>query len=415
MTTPERPAPPSSVGPNGPVLVRAGLVCGGHYYDDGLVVVRGTRVAWAGAAAGWPGPLPTPWPAGHTAIAGLVDVHCHGGGGSGFPEADAAGCRTAVAHHRWQGVTAQVASLVSAPRARLVQRLQVLTELIASDDIVGVHLEGPFLSTRRCGAQDPASIVAGDPDLLETMLTAGGGAIRTMTLAPETPRFAELARLLRAFDVVPSIGHTDASAATTTAALRACGAGPVSATHLFNGMAPLHHRNPGCVSACLAAAARGELTVELIADGVHVAAETVAMVFDLVGAEHIALVSDAVAAAGMPDGRYPLGPLHIAVVDGIARVAAPGAPGADAPLAGGTSSLAQVLRHAVTEAGVELVAAVTAATATPARLLGCADRVGDLTPGHRADLLVIDEQVRPVAVMRAGRWLEPVSIPSPMR
>lgn len=394
-------------------MVRAGLVCAGHHYDDGLVVVRGTRVGWAGPAAAWPGPLPQPMPAGHTVIAGLVDLHCHGGGGFGFPEADAAGCRAAVAHHRSHGVTAQLASLVSAPGPTLVQRLQVLAELVERDDIVGVHLEGPFLSTRRCGAQDPASIVAGDPELLETVLVAGRGTIRTMTIAPETPRFAELASLLRAFAVVPSLGHTDASAESTAAALRACGAGPVSATHLFNGMAPLHHRNPGCVSTCLAAAARGELTVELIADGVHLAAETVAMVFDLVDAHHIALVSDAVAAAGMPDGRYPLGPLEIAVVDGIARVADTQV--ATAALAGGTSTLAQVLRHAVVDAGVDLVAAVTAATATPARLVGCEGQIGDLTPGHRADLLVVDEQVRPVAVMRAGQWLGAVATTAPLR
>jgi N-acetylglucosamine-6-phosphate deacetylase len=143
------------------------------------------------------------------------------------------------------------------------------------------------------------------------------------------------------------------------------------------------------------------MVLELIADGVHLADETVAAVFDLVGPRRIALVTDANAAAGQPDGRYRLGSVLTDVVGGVARVVGSGAGGS---IAGGTARLVDVVRRAVRHAGVDLAAAVTAASATPARLLGLPD-VGDLVPGARADVLVTDAGLRPVAVMRAGAWV----------
>ena len=146
------------------------------------------------------------------------------------------------------------------------------------------------------------------------------------------------------------------------------------------------------------------MVLELIGDGVHLAGETVAMVFDLVGADQIALITDAMAAAGMPDGRYPLGPMTVDVVAGVARLASErGEPGA---IAGGTSRLLDVLRRTVREAGVPLPAAVTAATRTPARLLGLDSEIGDVLPGRRADLLLTDRDLMPRAVLRAGRQVD---------
>jgi len=220
-----------------------------------------------------------------------------------------------------------------------------------------------------------------------------------MTLAPETASSAELVRLLRRHDVVPSLGHTDASSAATTAAIRMAAGGPLSATHLFNSMAPLHHRRPGAVAACLAAAARGELVVELIGDGVHLADETVSTVFELLGPTRIALVSDAIAAAGRPDGRYRLGAVDVDVAQGVTRLAG------GRTLAGGTSRLLDVVRRTVTHAGVDLAAAVTAASATPARLIGVGEQVGDLAVGLRADLVLLDNDLKLLAVMRSGRWI----------
>jgi N-acetylglucosamine-6-phosphate deacetylase len=220
-------------------------------------------------------------------------------------------------------------------------------------------------------------------------------------MAPETPRASELVAVMRGHGVLPSFGHTDGSVGLVTAAIRAAAAtGRLSATHLFNGMPPLLHRAPGPVAACLAGAARGELVLELIGDGVHLAPEMVATVFDLVGPEQIALVTDAMAAAGMGDGRYRLGDLPVEVSGGVARLATPDGPGA---IAGGTARLVDVLRRTV-GAGVPLPAAVLAATATPAGLLGLTD-VGHLTPGARADVLVTDAELTPTAVLRAGAWV----------
>jgi N-acetylglucosamine-6-phosphate deacetylase len=212
--------------------------------------------------------------------------------------------------------------------------------------------------------------------------------------------------------VTPSFGHTDATAGQTRAAIAIVGGGRLGATHLFNGMPPLLSRAPGPVAACLAAAARGAMVLELIGDGVHLAPETVATVFDLVGPGQIALVTDAMAAAGMPDGRYPLGPMTVDVVDGVARLATDGGP--PGAIAGGTDRLVDVLRRTVHDAGVPLPDAVTAATATPARLLGLDGEVGDVLPGRRADLLLTDPDLRPRAVCRAGAWTGDVPAGAPV-
>jgi N-acetylglucosamine-6-phosphate deacetylase len=390
-------------------LLRGVLVSGGRQVPDGVVAVRGDRLHWVGPAAEWPGPageLPPPDPDSYL-LPGLVDAHCHGGAGSGFPEAELDGVRAAVAHHRRHGTTSMLASLVSAPAAVLRRRVRLLAPLVRAGELAGVHLEGPFLAAARCGAQDPGAIVPGDPELLRRLLADAGGTVRSVTLAPETERCAELLRVLDGYGVLPSLGHTDATAAATRAAVARLGGAPVSATHLFNAMPPMHHRAPGPVGACLAAAARGEMVLELVADGVHLADETVAAVFDLVGPDRVALVTDAMAAAGMPDGRYPLGSMAVDVVDGVARLAATGSRPAESgrPIAGGTARLVDVLRRVVRGAGVPLPDAVRAATATPARLLGIDAEVGDLVPGRRADVLVTDPELAVRAVLRAGEWV----------
>ncbi|HZG90152.1 MAG TPA: amidohydrolase family protein [Pseudonocardia sp.] len=383
-------------------LVRGTLVSGGRTVPDGLVAVHGDRIAFAGPVVDWTGSPPPP-PSGYV-LPGLVDVHCHGGAGHGFPDSGPAGLALAVDHHLRHGTTTLLGSLVSAPGDVLAERVAVLAPLVAAGQLAGIHLEGPFLSAARCGAQDPRAIIPGDPDLLRRLIERSDGTVRSMTLAPETPRCTELVAVLAEHGVLPSLGHTDADAATTRTAVIALGGAPCSATHLFNGMPPMHHRAPGPVAACLAAAARGEMVLELIADGVHLADETVAAVFDLVGPDRIALVTDATAAAGQADGRYRLGSLLTDVVHGVARLAEGPVGEQGRAIAGGTARLIEVVRRTVRHAGVDLAAAVTAASATPARLLG-RDDVGDLVPGRRADLLVADDDLTPLAVMRAGRWV----------
>jgi N-acetylglucosamine-6-phosphate deacetylase len=250
-----------------------------------------------------------------------------------------------------------------------------------------------------------------EPDLrlAAELVDAAAGALRTMTLAPELPRSGELAELLVSRGVVPSVGHTDADAATVQDALARMaellrGAGPErrvpTVTHLFNAMPALHHRAPGPVPACLRAAAAGRAVVELIADGVHLDPYVVRWVFELVGADGIALVTDAMAATGLADGAYRLGPAAVRVRDGAATLVP------DGSIAGGTATLLEVLRRTVV-AGVALDDALRSATVVPARVLGLAGEVGSLVPGARADLLVVDRGLELCGVMRRGRWVLP--------
>jgi N-acetylglucosamine-6-phosphate deacetylase len=306
-------------------------------------------------------------------VTGLVDIHCHGAVGAELGR-DAEGSRRAVAHHRDVGVTRLVASLVSAPAETLEQQVATLAPLVADGTLAGIHLEGPFLAPARKGAHDPAALAAPDPALVERLVACAAahgapGAIRHLTFAPELPGSDELVRTLVAHGIRPSVGHTDADAATaarTLATIADLQGAPALVTHLFNGMAPLHHRAGGPVAAALTAAARGEAVVELITDGVHVAPEVVRMVFETVGPEHVALVSDATAATGLGDGYYRLGGLAVRVEHGTARLVGEGS------IAGSTATLADCVQWSVEVAGVPLGDARTAATVTPARALALA-------------------------------------------
>ena len=387
--------------------------------DDGTVVMAGGTIRWCGPTSALPEGFDADIRQVPLILPGLVDVHCHGAVGHTF-SADAEGARLAAAHHAAQGTTSVLASLVSAPSSVLLEQIAVLRDLVLDGTLAGLHLEGPFITKSMCGAQDPAAIIDGDPALLEQWLEAGGGTVRSLTLAPETPRFDELVRLCRDYGVVPSLGHTAATAAQTREVLAGVSgdAAPWSATHLFNRMPPLGHRAAGPVAVLLQEAelSPGRVILELIADGVHLDPEIVRMVFGLVGPGSIALITDAMAAAGMSDGHYTLGSLDVLVRDRVARLApADGAAdasehGESGAIAGATSFLMENVRHCV-QWGIPLADAVAAASSTPARLMGL-DRVsrdqdgtsgvGAIAVGYRADVLVATEELELVQAYRAG-------------
>lgn len=304
-----------------------------------------------------------------------LDIHCHGAVGSGFG-ADAQGSRDAAAHHHRGGVEGVVASLVSAAGPDTVAQVRVLAPLVADGTLVGVHLEGPFLAPSYAGAHDPSVLRGPDPrlieEVLETLAAGGaGGGLRQVTLAPELPGALDLVAVLAEHGVVPAFGHTAATGAELRAAVEVtharCGRAPII-THLFNAMPGLHHRDPGPIAAALSAAARGEAFVELIADGVHLAPETVRMVFDLVGPDQVVLVSDATAATGVGDGRHRLGSREVVVSGGVARLMTrDGTPG---PIAGSTRTLTDCVAWAARVAGVSRSDAERAAGVTPRRALG---------------------------------------------
>jgi len=377
-------------------VVRGRVVTPTAVLADGVVVVDGTRIDAVWEADAFTGDLP---PGSGTVLPGLVDVHCHGGGGASFTLGDREQVTSAAAHHLGQGTTSVVASAVTDSPDRMLAAVRAAASAVETGEVAAIHLEGPFLSPARCGAQDPRHLRDPDLGLARALLEAGAGHVRVMTVAPELHGAEVLVELLADHGVVPAVGHTEADADTTERVLGTGGTG--LATHLFNGMPPMHHRAPGPVAGALSAAARGVARVELVADGVHLADATVRTMFALLGPARIALVTDAMAAAGMPDGDYRLGPQEVSVVEGVARLRGEG----ETSIAGGTARLVDVVRRCVQHGGVRLEDAVAAASTTPAAVLGLEREVGALLPGLRADLLVVDEELRPRRVMRAGSWV----------
>jgi N-acetylglucosamine-6-phosphate deacetylase len=345
---------------------------------------------------------------GRWVLPGFVDLHVHGGGGASFTEGSSDQARQAVAFHRSHGTTTMLASLVTAPVTELEARAAMLAGLAAEDVIAGLHLEGPFLSPARCGAQDPRYLLAPDLAVFERLRAAACGQLRILTLAPELPGAATVITAAARAGVIIAAGHTDATAEVTMAAIDA---GARHATHLFNGMRRPDHREPGAAGALLD---RAEVTCEVIADGVHLHDIVLRQAARLAGPGRLVLVSDAMAAAGLSDGRYRLGSVAVTVAGGVARLAGdPGrsASGTDGAIAGSTITLADAVRHAIA-AGLPVPDVAAAASTTPARVLGLGDRTGALRPGLAADLVVCDDGFRLRAVMRHGRWLDGAGPPT---
>lgn len=398
-------APPDAV-------ITGTLITDGTRSENALVAVRDETIVYAGSASDapraddWPEAVIVPDAA--VLLPGLVDLHCHGGAGGDFGSGDIEQARTAAGFHRRSGTTTQLASLVTDDGGSMVAKTKMLAELAARDEVAGIHWEGPFLSQKRRGAQDADFITQPDLDLVGKLVEAASGFGATMTFAPELAGTEALISQLTMSDVVPSVGHTDAGYDEAASALAQASADlggssgmldqRPTVTHLFNGMRPMHHRDAGAVAAAMQAAGDGDAVLELIADGTHLAPEMVRLVFSLVGAANIALVTDAMAAAGYADGEYRLGPVDVVVDGGVARLA-----GGDS-IAGGTSTLLDVVRSTAA-GGVPLPDAVLAATLVPAEVLGLADTVGSLRTGHQADLVVCDEDLGLYQVMKRGRWL----------
>lgn len=315
---------------------------------------------------------------GLAAVPGFIELQLNGIDGHDFTSDPGAIAAVGSGPARY-GVTAYLPTIVTSPRGTVDAALGAWHEWTPRAGVpipLGLHVEGPYLSPERCGAHDPRLLRRPDPDEIGAWLEAGG--VRILTLAPELPGAMEAIRQLERAGVVVSIGHTDADAATVG---RGIDAGARSATHLFNAMSPLHHRAPGAPGALLA---DERVTVGLILDGHHLDPTVVAVVARAAPGR-VSLVSDAIAALGLPDGRHRLGDQLVEVRDGAARLA-------DATLAGAVVGLDACVR-AFAEITGSPRAAIEAATVTPARLLGDTER-GRLVPGARADIVLLDDQLR---------------------
>jgi N-acetylglucosamine-6-phosphate deacetylase len=372
-------------------VAASNLVTPDGVLSPGWLGVEAGRITAAGEGA-------PPEPAayrGAWALPGFVDLHVHGGGGASFTEGDATAARRTAAFHRAHGTTRIVASLVTAPVGELEARLRMLAALADEGVIDGLHLEGPFLSAARCGAQDPRYLI--DPDLavFDALRAAAGGWLKMITIAPELPGAFDLIAAATEAGVIAAAGHTDATAETTAQSVLA---GVSHATHLCNGMRPFEHRAPGPVGALLDA----RVTCEVIADGIHLHDTTVRLAATLIGPERLVLITDAMAATGMPDGRYQLGPQGVTVTGGIARLDRTGA------IAGSTATMDQVVRRAILAAGLPVPVVAAAASTTPARRLGLSDTTGEIRPGLAADLVLLNEDFSLTTVLAAGAPVLPL-------
>jgi N-acetylglucosamine-6-phosphate deacetylase len=353
----------------------------------GFIEIDGERIVAAGE--GTP-PRPADEHLEGTVVPGYVDVHSHGGGGASFVTEDPDVARQALAAHRRLGVTTMVASLVTGTVPDLKRQVACLAGLVEAGELAGIHLEGPWLALKYKGAHPPRLLADPQPADVAELLDAGRGTVKMVTIAPERAGAMDSIRLMTARGVVAAVGHTDANFDISREAIAA---GATGATHLFNAMAPLRHREPGPV---LALWEDPRVYLELIMDGVHVRPELVAFVAST-EPDRVVFVTDAMAAAASQDGDYVLGELPVEVRGGIARIA-----GTDT-IAGSTLTLDRAVRNAVA-AGVPFVRAVRSATQIPADYLSLPD-VGRVAPGKQADLVVLDSGLTAARVMHRGGWI----------
>ena len=336
-------------------------------------------------------------------VPGFIDVHIHGAAGhdvmESSPEALAA-ITTSVAA---RGTTSLVATTVTASEETTAKAAEAVAgwmqrearkgvQRVPSAEILGVHFEGPFISRARRGVHPEQWIAEPSIPHFRRLLTAANGAARILTLAPELPGAPELIGEARRAGVVVSLGHTDASYAEAMAAIAG---GARHAAHVFNAMRPFGHRETGVLGAILTSAG---VTAELIADGVHVDDAAIRILLAAKGPQEVVLVSDGMAATGMPDGRYRLGTFEVSVAGGIAR-------NSDGKLAGSTLTLDRALRH-MTALGLPLHEVLPMLTSNPARLLGLEKRKGCLAAGADADLVLLDDQLQVAGVVTRGAGLD---------
>lgn len=378
------------------VLTGARVVTPDGVRDGGWVVLDGALITEVGT-----GPVPSSAARedldGGWLVPGFLDLHVHGGGGHDFTSS-AEDLLAGLRYHQSRGTTRTLASLMAGSLQAMSEQLGWIADLAGKPDehgvrVVGAHLEGPFLSPNRCGAQNGDHLLTPDRQAMAALLEAGRGYVRTVTIAPELPGALDVITELVRAGVVASIGHTDADYDQATAGFAA---GASLATHLFNAMSPVNHRSPGAAVAALESGA----AFELINDGMHVH-EAMITLAARSGRGSLVLVTDAISATGVGDGEYSLGGLPVTVVDGKAVGTLSGS------LAGSTLTMDEAFRRAVVEVGLSIEQASAAASGNPARVLGLADRCGRIAAGLDADLVHLDEDFRLQRVMVGGSWLQP--------
>jgi len=366
---------------NARVVTPAGIV------ENGYVHIKGDKISAIGAVSDLSEPAGVERidAEGAWLIPGFVDVHVHGGANHDFMDADEEGIRAITRFHASNGTTSMLATTLTASREDLTSVIELAANYMSKPmpyaKLAGVHLEGPFVNVKWKGAQNPAYILPPQPEWLEDWVERFPGVIKIQTLAPEIEGSLDYIEKLAANGIVPSAGHTDA---TYDQIIAAADHGLRHAVHTFNAMTPLHHRNPGTVGAVLT---DDRITAEVIADGHHVHPAGIKLVTRAKGARNVILVTDAMAAAGMPDGDYDLGGLPVHMKCGVARLKE------NDSLAGSTLTMISAVRFLVQKIGVSLEEASLMASANPARQLGLDGSIGTLEVGKQADFLLLNAEL----------------------
>lgn len=370
------------------------------WIEQGVIAVSEEVIQYAGEAA-WLPEVYAHWPASgqdqsSLLIPGFVDVHVHGGAGFDFMYSDKAALDTITGFHASQGTTTMLATTMTAAKEdidRVLSEVNIYRkEVMPYAQLAGVHLEGPFLSPKWSGAQNPEHIVPANISWLEAWELQYPGMIRQVTLAPEREGALEAILWLRKHGITAALGHTDASFEEVIAA---ADAGLNQAVHTFNAMTPLHHRKPGAAGAVMS---DERIRAEIIADGIHVHPAAIGVLARLKTRDNLLLITDAMSATGLSDGDYTIGDLPVLVQGGIATLK--DNPGA---LAGSTLTMIRGFRYLVQEAGLSLEEASRAASLTPAISLGMQHVIGSLEVGKRGDILRLDNNLNLAGVWIGGR------------
>jgi N-acetylglucosamine-6-phosphate deacetylase len=332
-------------------------------------------------------------------VPGYFDIHIHGGGGLDVMRATLAELPRLGQFLIKHGVTGYFATTVAAPLDATCAALERLADAIEAKEAngdspvqarpLGIHLEGPFLSHKRRGVHPPEYLVAPTIEIFDRLWQAARGHVRMLTIAPEIPGAMEVIAEAARRNVCVSIGHSDAE---LPAAQQAVKAGARHATHTFNAMRPLDHRQPGILGEVLS---DDSITADLIADGIHVSPEVVKVFLHAKGHERAVLITDAISATGMPEGRYQLGPIEVEVKDGKCT--------ANGSLAGSVLTMDRAVRNVTKFSEWTLRDAVRAATLNPAHAVGMTDSRGTLKPGTSADFTVLNSNGEVLKTIVAGR------------
>lgn len=327
-------------------------------------------------------------------VPGYIDIHVHGGGGSDVMDGDYEAINQIAIAHSHFGTTSFLATTMTMNKDKIIRSLRSICEAVkkgtAGAEILGIHMEGPYINSEKKGAQREEDIKKVSIEEFSEFNQASGNLIRLVTIAPEMPGAIELIKYLYKQGIIASVGHSNATYAQVQAGIQA---GLSHVTHTFNAMRELHHREPGVVGAALTSP---ELTVEVIADGIHIHPIVLKILTKIKEGEKIVLITDAMRAAGLKEGTYDLGGQEVIVTKGQARLK-------DGTLSGSVLTMDKAVKNMASKVGVPLPKAIQMASFNPARSIGIDDKKGSLEPGKDADIVILNKNLETELTIVAGK------------